>query len=270
MPRKTLKNEIRLEGIGVHTGAKASVIIGPSGPGQGIVFLSEGVRIPASLDFVSSSDRRTDLSAQGRTVMTTEHILSALLGMGVDDATISVYGPEIPFFDGSALAIAEAIAETGLTDGPGEPEVVAISEEVVLRVGETEFRVYPADSLEIACRIKYDHPFIPEQEARFKMDPETYLREIAPARTYIFYEEAEEILSRGLGKGGSLDCVLVIKKDGYMNQPRFPDEPVRHKIADMIGDLALLGARLRMGLEAERPGHGTNHALARFIREKGG
>jgi|YelNatPaOPRAMG01_1025707.scaffolds.fasta_scaffold140801_2 UDP-3-O-[3-hydroxymyristoyl] N-acetylglucosamine deacetylase len=269
MPRRTLRKVITLEGIGVHTGARARLTIGPGRPGEGFLFVSEGTEIPATLESVSSADRRTDISAGGKTVMTVEHILSALAGMGIDDATVAIEGPEIPFFDGSALPIATAIAESGTSELPGEPRTMGVNEEMSLRFGDAWFRLWPSESLEITCTIKYDHPFIPEQTASFTISPETYLREIAPARTYIFREEAEEIISRGLGKGGSLECVLVITQEGYMNEPRFPDEPARHKLMDMIGDLALVGARLALGLEATRPGHRANHALAGFIREKG-
>jgi len=269
MPRKTLRKAVRLEGVGVHTGAPASITIGPGEPGEGFVFISDGTTIPAVLESVSSADRRTDISSGGKTVMTVEHILSAMAGMGLDDATVVVEGPEIPFFDGSALPIAMAIADAGTEDAPGEPHRITIREEVTLRFGGTEFRLWPSESLEITCRVEYDHPFIPEQGVSFTINPETYLAEIAPARTYIFREEAEEIMARGLGKGGSLACVLVITRDGYMNEPRFSDEPARHKLMDMMGDLALVGARLAMGLEATRPGHRANHALAGFLRKKG-
>lgn len=270
MPRKTLRKATALEGVGVHTGARTRITIGPAEPGEGFVFVSEGTRIPATLENVSSTDRRTDISAGGKTVMTAEHILSALAGMGVDDATVWVEGPEIPFFDGSALPIASAIAEAGIAEIPGEPDRITINRETDLRFGDTEFRLGPSESLEITCSIRYDHPFIPEQTVGFTITPEEYLEEIAPARTYIFRQEAEEILARGLGKGGSLDCVLVINQDGYMNEPRFPDEPARHKLMDMLGDLALARARLRMAIEAVRPGHRANHALAGFLKEKKG
>ncbi len=269
MPRKTLRRASVLEGTGVHTGARARITIGPAEPGEGFVFISEGTRIPATLENVSSAERRTDISADGKTVMTTEHILSALAGMGVDDATVAVEGPEIPFFDGSAMPIAMAIAEAGIAETGGETDWITVNQETDLIFGDTQFRLRPSERLEITCRVIYDHPFIPEQTASFVITPETYLEEIAPARTYIFRPEAEEILARGLGKGGSLDCVLVIDQDGYMNEPRFPDEPARHKLMDMLGDLALARARLRMAIEAVRPGHRANHALAGFLREKG-
>ncbi len=269
MPRTTMRRAATLEGVGVHTGARSRITIGPGEPGEGFVFVSEGTRIPATPENVSSSDRRTDLSSGGKTVMTTEHILSALVGMGLDDATVVVEGPEIPFFDGSALPLAKAIAETGLAEVPGEPERITLDQEVELRFGNTVFKLWPSEGLRITCIIEYDHPFIPEQKVGFAISSETYLREIAPARTYIFREEAEEILARGLGKGGSLDCVLVINRDGYMNEPRFPDEPARHKLMDMLGDLALVRARLDLAIEAKKPGHRTNHALADFIRENG-
>jgi len=268
MPRITLRKTARLEGVGVHTGKASAITLAPGEPGGGIVFVSGGTRITATVENVSSSDRRTDISSGGETVMTVEHILSALFGMGVDDATITVDGPEIPFLDGSALPIAKAIADAGTDEVPGEPEHIAVDEEMTMRFGDTAFRLYPLENLELSCRITYDHPFIREQGIKFTITPGTYLGEIAPARTYIFQEEAQEILSRGLGKGGSLDCVLVITTEGYMNEPRFQDEPVRHKLADMIGDLALAGARLSMGIEATRPGHRTNHALAGFLRKK--
>jgi UDP-3-O-[3-hydroxymyristoyl] N-acetylglucosamine deacetylase len=270
MPRTTLRKATRLEGVGVHTGEASAVTLAPGEPGGGIVFVSGGTRIPATIENVSSSERRTDISSGGKTVMTAEHVLSALMGMGVDDAIVTVEGPEIPFLDGSALRLAKAMAEAGTDEVPGEPERIAVDEEMTLRFGETVFRLYPLETFELSCSITYDHPFIQEQEIRFRITPGTYLAEIAPARTYIFQEEAQEILSRGLGRGGSLDCVLVITPEGYMNEPRFRDEPVRHKLADMIGDLALTGARLAMGIEATRPGHRTNHALAGFLRKKAG
>jgi len=267
--RRTLAREVCFEGTGIHSGQPGRVSISPSEPGTGLVFLKDGVRIPATVENVVSSDRRTDLGVDGVAVMTAEHILAVMVGLGVDDALVRIEGQEIPAMDGSALDFARAVSGAGLVETGGEEGVFKLREGFEFRDGASLYVLAPAENLRLSCEIRYDHPFIPRQRIELSVDPASFTRELAPARTYAFYEEVREVLERGLGHGGNPNNVLVIKQDGYMNPARFPDEPVRHKALDFIGDMALLGLRPCFAAECVAPGHRANQALVKHMKTRG-
>ncbi len=264
--RRTLAKEVAFEGIGIHTGTKGRIVIKPYD--QGIVFQKEGRIIPATYEYVVSTERRVVLEKDGVRVETVEHVLSALNGMGITDALLEVEGDEVPIMDGSAYTFAKAIKEVGYRE-LGSYEHAGILNR--LELSETKARIHaePSDKLEVAYAIVYEHSFLPSQFKLMTVEPETYLNFIAPARTFVFEEELEEIYQKGLAKGGSLENALVITKDGYANEPRFPDEPVRHKILDLIGDIALLGRKFIGRISCIGGGHNLHVKFVKHLYEHG-
>ncbi len=226
------------------------------------------MEIPARYEFVSQTSRRTVLEKDGVRIETVEHLLSAMYGLGITDALVEVEGEEIPAMDGSSLPFAEAFYENLVKqEGEIQPYRLMLPEKVEKDGRRVE--AFPSDELTVSTAIRYQHPFIPSQFLELTITPETYLREIAPARTYAFEEEVEELRKRGLAAGGSLENALVISKNGYMNEPRFPDEPVRHKILDLLGDLALLGRPFVGRIMALAPGHEIHVEFVRKLAEEG-
>jgi UDP-3-O-[3-hydroxymyristoyl] N-acetylglucosamine deacetylase/3-hydroxyacyl-[acyl-carrier-protein] dehydratase len=267
---RTLKKEIYFEGIGLHTGEKVSLRILPAPPGKGFVILRKDinpkVEIPAIVENVVSTERGTSLRLDDIVIYTVEHLLSALYGMGVDDALIELDGPEPPALDGSALPYAEAIDRVG-TEGEG-PEK-EIDEIVHFEENGVSITLLPGDKLTISFGIDYPHPVVNTQFASFEITPKVYLKEIAPARTYVFYEDVESIREKGLAKGGSLENTIVIKENGIMNPPlRFSNELVRHKILDFIGDLALTGVRLKGHIFAKKSGHRHHISFVKKLKDR--
>ncbi len=259
---------LQFEGTGLHTGKPSRITVHPASEGGGIVFRKDGVEIPARYDFVAETSRRTVLERDGVRIETVEHILSALYGMGITDAVIEVEGDEIPAMDGSALPFAQALYENLM-----ELEEKVHPFHLMLPTGVEDdgrkVEATPHPHLTIATAIRYEHPFLPSQFIEVSITPDTYLREIAPARTYAFVEEVEELKKKGLAAGGSLENALIIGRDGYVNEPRFPDEPVRHKVLDLLGDLALLGRPFTGRITAVAAGHALHVEFVKKLAEEG-
>ncbi len=259
--QSTLREPIVFEGSGLHTGTPARVTVRPSHAGSGVRFqLEGGVAFPAHGRYVLDTSRATVIGIGDRRVSTVEHLLSALLGMGVDNATIAVEGDEIPVMDGSALPFATAIAEVGLTV-QHEPRVgFTVSAPAIYRDGGKTLVLAPAAQLRLKVAVDFPAP-VGAQYLDVTITPETYLAEIAPARTFGFKHEIESLLSRGLAQGGTLENAVVYGPDGPLNALRFPNEAVRHKALDLLGDLALLGAVPQCEVIAVKSGHAL-HAMA--------
>ncbi len=267
MKQKTLKSEIFFEGTGLHSGEKTKVIIKPAPEDYGIKFIVDGVEIPARVDFVSSVTRGTDLTKDGKTVRTVEHLLSALAGMQVYNAVIEVEGPEVPALDGSALPFARAIEKTGLTEQGKEARIWRLSRSCFRTYRGARIAAHPDDRLRISFAVDYQDDVIGRQFLGLEVTPETYIKEIAPAKTYVYERDVEELLKMGYSRGGSLENAIVFTDEGIKNPEimSFRDEPVRHKILDLLGDLALLGTGyLQFFVFAERTGH--KHHIE-FIKE---
>ena len=266
--RFTLGKEIVFEGRGLHFGEESRVVVRPSEEDTGILFRVEGVDIPAHHSFVVETSRRTALQKDGKRIDTVEHILSALYAMGITDAIVEVEGREIPALDGSALPFAQAFYENRKEmDKPIEPFHLMLPIKTDGEKGYVE--AFPHEGLKISQALVYDHPFLPSQYMEIEITPETYLREIAPARTFAFQEEVEDLRKRGLAAGGTLENALIIGKTEYFNEPRFPDEPVRHKILDLIGDLALLGRPFEGYIRAVSSGHALHLQFVKKLSEEG-
>ncbi len=270
---RTIADVVTLSGVGVHSGTSSTISIHPGTPEQGIVFLRtdlpEPATIPADLDHVIGTDLGTTIGLdEDRRVLTIEHVMAAIAAAGISCARIEIDGPEPPILDGSFLPYLEAIREAGIRVLEGTVPVLRVSSPIQLEGREgTSYVVTPHDGFRIAGAIDFDHPAIGRQFGSFELDAQTFLDEIAPARTFGFEEQADTLRSRGLARGSSLDNTVVLGKDGVLNDAlRFPDEFVRHKIGDLVGDLALTGARVEGQIVMERPSHAGNVELARTLQ----
>jgi len=271
--QRTLKGPVKFSGPGLFTGAPATLVVEPAAPDTGLVFVRTDLpgepRIDAVPDNVTSKVRRTALSSGNAEVETVEHLLSALYGLGVDNATIKIDASEIPHADGSAKMWVELLSKTGFDD-QGEPRrVVILKEPVAVSDKDAHLVAFPSDAgLSITYSLNYPGTPIGAQEFSLSVDEESFAREIAPARTFCLQSEAEALQQQGLGRGGTTANTLVVGKDGPIdNKLRWPDEYVRHKILDLVGDLSLLGGSLRAKVIAVGSGHGTNARLVRRIQE---
>ncbi len=272
----TIKNEISLEGIGLHTGNKSKITFRPAPANSGIRFFRTDLpgtpMIPARLHFVVATVRGTNLGLGEAKVHTVEHVLSACTGVGLDNVDILVSANEPPIMDGSSLPFLQALLKAGLhyySDAP--KRWLHIPGEVVYQDGPAKYRAVPAERFEIKATLIHDHPMMPKMTLEMNVDTESYLDAVARARTFCFEHEVAYLKSQGLAQGGSLENAIVIGKDRYNTNSeglRFPDEFVRHKTLDLIGDLTLIGRPLfKMRVEAECLGHAHNIEFAKRLRE---
>ncbi len=268
----TIAREAALEGIGVHTGEPATLTIKPAPPDAGVVFartdLSPAPSIPANLEHVTATELGTSVGAGGVDVLTVEHVLAALAALEVDNATLELDGPEVPILDGSFAPWVRAIREAGREAQKAEAEVVEIIDPVSVEDDQGgAYVALPDDGFRISATIEFDHPAIGLQHARFIINHERFEDDLAHARTFGFQADAQALRAQGLARGASLANTIVLDGNGVMNDGlRYPDEFLRHKVGDMVGDLALMGGRFQGMVVAERPSHRGNIALARAIR----
>jgi UDP-3-O-[3-hydroxymyristoyl] N-acetylglucosamine deacetylase len=266
----TLKDAIAFEGAGLHTGAPAKVRVHPAPAGHGLRFrLNGAVEFPARADYVVDTVRATVVGSGGYTVSTVEHLLSALLGCGVDNALIEVQGPEIPVEDGSSKVFADAIARVGLAT-LHEARVRWIPTATRLfHDGDKLLIVAPASSFRVRMTVDYPAP-IGTQYVEAEITPESYRAEVAPNRTFGFLHEVEALVKRGLAQGGTLENAVVFGPDGPLAPLRSPTEPARHKILDLVGDFALLGAYPQCEVIAIKSGHKLHCTAVRELCRDGG
>lgn len=265
---KRITEDVVFKGTGLHSGDTCEVLLRP-GDGPGILFDLPGGMFPVEMADCDGSSRGTRLIfPDGTAILTVEHLLGSLAGLGVWSAVISVKGPEIPAMDGSGQLFSESISKA---TGPGlDIAPIDITREIAF--GDNSrggfISVIPSDVMEITCAIKYEAYGVGCQIYEGIVTPERFLKDIAPARTFVLTSEIENILKRGLGQGGAPGNVLVID-DAVRPAPetlRIPDEQVCHKVLDLIGDLATIGAPLRGRVIAYRAGHDMHLELARRIR----
>jgi UDP-3-O-[3-hydroxymyristoyl] N-acetylglucosamine deacetylase len=262
----TLASAVEVKGIGLHTAVPVQVQLVPAPPDTGYVFRRTdlgGFEIPATVESVAHCSYATTLMRTGVMLSTVEHLLSALRGCGVDNAYIEVDNLEVPIMDGSAEAFAEMIESAGLVDQPTARRALLVREKVTVGYGNRRISIEPANAYEIDCVIDFPHPLIGIQHRSVTLDNGSFARDIASARTFGFIEEVEALRRANLIRGGSLDNAIVLTRHGMLNETglRFSDEFVRHKILDIIGDLALLGMPLLGRVTAERSGHLLHAAL---------
>ncbi len=261
----TLATPVERQGVGLHSGAVARVRLQPSDqPGYRVGWLERPAEPLQRLAPEQVCDTRlcTALQLHGGRLATVEHLLAALAGCGVSRAEILVEGGEIPLLDGSALPWVEAIGEAGLQELGERPPVPLPAEPLLLRHGLSFIALTPADQLRLAAAVEYPQAAIGRQLYSLDLTPDSFVREIAPARTFGFREQVEQLRAAGLIQGGALDNALVCDGAQWLNPPlRFADEPVRHKLLDLLGDLALVGLP-RAQVFAYRGSHGLHTALA--------
>lgn len=245
------------------------MVIRPAEENTGIRFVTNGVEILGAVDSVTDTARGTTIGACGERVMTIEHLMAALRGCGVDNAQVEVTGGEIPAVDGSASPFVEAILAVGTKQQTACRRSYILHEPVLVRNGASFIVAVPSDRFSVSYVMRYDHPMIGAQAFTFTFGEEDFRKEIAPARTFVLYEEVEHLISQRLAQGGSLDNTIVVWQDHLSCDLRFPDELVRHKALDMIGDLAILGGIPRAEIVAVKSGHSLNAELARKLSEPG-
>ncbi|MDW7760572.1 MAG: UDP-3-O-acyl-N-acetylglucosamine deacetylase [Acidobacteriota bacterium] len=266
--KRTLAAPLRFSGVGVHTGKPVTMMLMPSERGD-LVFVRtdiDGEIRPVEADV--ESGRFTALSSGGVRVLTIEHLMAALSACGVDSLRIELDAEEPPILDGSALPYARAISDAGTSPVPVERKKLKIIRPFTIEDGEASFSVEPDEFFRISYDIHFDHPAVGRQRLELAVSEDTFLREIAPARTFGFFKDVDDLRRRGLALGGSLDNAVVFDETGVMNGPlRFPDECVRHKIADMIGDLFLLGCPVLGRFAAVRAGHALHLRMVRALRD---
>jgi UDP-3-O-[3-hydroxymyristoyl] N-acetylglucosamine deacetylase len=273
MNQTTLRDVLRVEGVGLHTGAHAEMNVRPAAPGTGLVFVLRSpesdaeIRVPATAEFALESPLATIMGHGGVTVSTVEHILSALVGMGVVNAEIEVRGPEVPIADGSAGTFVAAIQRIGVEQQSAVAKEFAVDSPFELREGDKAVIVLPSDVFRVRFVAEYDPP-IGTQYFNAAIEPATYAVDIAPARTFGYLRDVEAMRAQGLALGGSLDNALVFTDSGPMQPMRWPNEVVRHKVLDLIGDFALLGLRPRCEIIAIKSGHAMHARATRELRAR--
>jgi UDP-3-O-[3-hydroxymyristoyl] N-acetylglucosamine deacetylase/3-hydroxyacyl-[acyl-carrier-protein] dehydratase len=256
--------------VGLHTGATTRVSCLPGGPDQGIIFrrtdLPARPEIPARASEVEATERRTAIGHGDTTIHTVEHLLAAVVALELDDLVIELDGPEPPILDGSFLPYLDLLEGAGVGINEGEPANYRVTEPFTLSEGDASYVVSPADRLRLTTTIEWSHPLIGRQTGSWDITPQSFRHELARARTFGFTREVEELRNRGLLKGGSTDSAVVLGETDVIGTTlRWPDEFVRHKAGDILGDLALVGGRVQAHVMATRPSHQGNVALARAI-----
>jgi UDP-3-O-[3-hydroxymyristoyl] N-acetylglucosamine deacetylase len=259
-------------GVGLHSGAPVQLRILPAPAGSGIIFRRvdlDDFEVEATGRNVARVSYATSLMKKGVLISTTEHLLSAFIGMGIDNAIVQLDNLELPILDGSAQPFVELIRKAGIRKQRRPRTYWRICRELELREGDKFIAIYPADAYSVEYSINFPHPLIGRETFSLDLTNGSYLAEIAPARTFGFLHQADAMRRQGLIRGASADNAVVLTHDGIMNPPlRFADEFVRHKVLDLIGDLALLGKQILGTVIADRAGHAMHTALvSRLLRD---
>ncbi len=270
----TTASPVSVSGVGLHTGVKVNLCLTPAPANSGIIFKRtdlDGFTIEAHARNVARVSYATSLMKKGVLISTTEHLLSALAASDVDNIFVEIDNLELPILDGSALPFTGLLRQAGLRRQRAWRTYANVLKPIEITEGTKRIAIYPSDSFRVTYRIAFSHPLIGEQSLEFVSARTNYEAEIAPARTFGFIEEVEALRASGLIRGGSLENAVVLTRQGVMNPEglRFPDEFCRHKVLDLLGDLALLGHPILGHVIAERAGHAMHIALvARLMREK--
>ena len=270
--QRTIEKEISLQGEGLHTGHKANIVFKPAEADTGVVFVRTDLpgkpAVRVSIDTLVASptaSRRTSIGIGGLEIQTVEHLMAVFSGMGIDNIRIEINGDELAGFDGSSLNYLDAISKAGIREQDSEREYFIVREPVFVEEEGVSLIAVPSKELKISYTLHFDHPYLKSQFKEIVITPETFAKEIAPARTFCL-EEDIALRRQGFGHGATYDNTLVVGKNGVIkNTLRFPDEFVRHKILDLLGDMFLLGQPIKCHIIAVRSGHAMNLKLARKI-----
>jgi len=270
--QKTIKKPVSCSGVGLHSGNQIEMTLKPASVGSGICFkrtdLADHPLIKVSHKHIADVTYATTLGKDGAVIHTVEHVLSAVNALGITNLLIEVSGNETPVIDGSASCFVEILLDAGVETQPGAVRAIRMTQPLEVRGKDSIMSVEPYDGLKITYTIDFPNPFIGVQTKTFEFTPLAYMEEIAHARTFCLYEEIEYLWKMGLSKGGSLDNAVVFARDRILNESlRFPDEPVRHKILDLLGDLAFLEHPLVGHLKVYKGGHKLHAQLIKAIVE---
>ncbi|MEO7191212.1 MAG: UDP-3-O-acyl-N-acetylglucosamine deacetylase [Vicinamibacterales bacterium] len=264
--QKTIRRTVNCAGIGLHSGRKVTLSLKPAPADYGIRFQRSdlgGLEIPAHVSHLGGPQQlQTGLVSDRGSVETVEHLLAALRSLGVDNVCIELNHPEVPIMDGSAAPWVYLIQDAGIRELSAARRSIQILRNIQVQHGDKRIAVYPADRFKISYTISFDHPLLRHQQKTLDLDEKAFVDEIAPARTFGFLKEVEMLRQRGMALGGSLENAIVLGETGVLNPLRFEDEFVRHKILDVIGDLALVGYPILGHLVVYRGGHALHTALA--------
>jgi len=268
--QRTIKNELEIKGIGLHTGEKTSIKLIPAKENEGINFIKNGVIIPAKIEYAKKFDYSTSLSKDGETVNTVEHLMAALYFTGIDNIYIELKGNEIPILDGSAYPFVKAIKKAGIKSLSEEKIYSVITREIEVRENDKYIKGIPSDIFKVTYHAVYNNEIIGNRKFTYISTEKDSFINVYKARTYCFFEEVEYLKKMGLAKGGSLENAVVFKDNQILNPEglRFEDEPVRHKVLDLIGDLYLLGNPLIGEVYSYKGGHKLNAEFVRKLKEE--
>ena len=270
---RTIRTPVECSGVGLHSGAPVHLRILPAAAGFGIVFRRvdlEGFDVEAISKNVAKVSYATSLMKKGVLISTTEHLLSAFIGMGVDNAIVELDNLELPILDGSALPYVEMITRAGLRQQRRKRTYLKILRPYEMREGEKFIGVYPAERYFVSYAINFPHPLIGSERFQVELSNGSYVEQIASARTFGFLDQQRAMLNMGLIRGATRENCIVLTADGVDNPPlRYQDEFVRHKVLDLIGDLALFGKHILGYVKADRAGHAMHTAIvSRILRDQ--
>jgi UDP-3-O-[3-hydroxymyristoyl] N-acetylglucosamine deacetylase/3-hydroxyacyl-[acyl-carrier-protein] dehydratase len=272
MKRRTIARPVSLDGIGLHLGAACQLTFRPGASGSGVIFrridLPGAPTLSARSHRAVLTERHTQLGEDPISVHTVEHVLAAVAGYAIDDLEIDLNAAEPPIMDGSGAPFGDALVAAGIVEQAGEVKYLTIRTPLTFTDGESRYEVTPSPDLEIDVTIDFPHPVVGRQRGCYRITPETFARELGPARTFGFLHEVESLRAKGLIQGASLDNAIVLDENGVIGAAlRWPDEFVRHKALDCLGDLALAGARVRARVTAFKPSHRGTVRLVRAMEE---
>ena len=269
--QRTLRRPISCVGIGLHSGCRVNLSLKPAAPDTGIRFRRTDIgnfEVPATVNNLAGIQLATGLSRDQVSVETVEHLLSALVSLGIDNVVVELNSPEVPIMDGSAAPFIYLIQEAGVKRQPKGRKFLKIARPIALSRGDKRIAIYPSDHFKVTYSVSYDHPLLRHQSRTLRITEESFIEEIAPARTFTFLKDVEMLRQNGLALGGSLENAVVLGETGVLNALRFEDEFVRHKILDAVGDLALVGYPVIGHLVAHRAGHALHTEFAAKILEE--
>lgn len=269
-PQQTIEEPVSCSGIGVHSGRETGITIRPAPENHGIRFrrtdLPGTSDIPALFSMVVDTSLATVVGNQGAIVSTIEHLMAAFTGLAIDNALVEIDGYEMPIMDGSAREFARILNLAGIREQQMPRWFFVVTDPITIEDGDKSVTVTPCSRFSISCSIHFDNPVIGTQQLSFDLSPEEFTKEICHARTFGFIKDLHYLKMFNLGRGGSLDNAIVIDNDKILNETglRYPDEFVRHKLLDCLGDFALLGMPIMGHIKTHKSGHDLNH---RFIRK---
>ena len=270
--QRTLRRPITCAGIGLHSGNKVTLSLKPALADAGIRFRRSdlgGREVPATVNHVGGINHATGLMRDTVRVDTVEHLLAAFVSLGVDNAVVELSSPEVPIMDGSAAPFIYLIQEAGLKRLQTPRNYLKVIRPIAISRGDKRIALYPSDHFKVTYSISFDHPLLRHQSRTVRVTEESFANEVAPARTFTFLKDVEMLRQNGLALGGSLENAVVLGEAGVLNNAlRFEDEFVRHKILDVIGDMALVGFPLIGHLAAHRGGHALHTAFAAHVLEE--